>query len=110
MLSRPAVVRRLRSGGGRALFAATDVTVAAEAERLVRVAVAEFGKLDGAFNNAGGVKAGGHVQSIDGAAWHADLDTPPPLALPKSAPIRAARVRVSPILVTLPSGPAGRAQ
>jgi NAD(P)-dependent dehydrogenase (short-subunit alcohol dehydrogenase family) len=68
------VTAELRDGGGRALFAGTDVTVEAEAERLVRVAVAEFGRLDGAFNNAGGVNAAGHVQSIDGAAWHADLE------------------------------------
>ena len=38
----------LRAGGGRARFAATDVTVEGEVERLVETAVAEFGRLDGA--------------------------------------------------------------
>ena len=50
---------RLRDGGGRALFVATDVTVEQEVERLVAAAVTEFGRLDGAVNNAGGVTAVG---------------------------------------------------
>jgi NAD(P)-dependent dehydrogenase (short-subunit alcohol dehydrogenase family) len=36
--------------------------------------VEEFGRLDGAFNNAGGVNASGPVQQIHEAAWRADLD------------------------------------
>jgi NAD(P)-dependent dehydrogenase (short-subunit alcohol dehydrogenase family) len=43
---------QIRSDGGRALFVATDVTVEGDVERLVRAAVAEFGRLDGAVNNA----------------------------------------------------------
>jgi len=50
---------QLRAGGGRALFVATDVTVERDAERLVAAAVTEFGRLDGAVNNAGGVSAAG---------------------------------------------------
>ena len=65
---------RLRDGGGRALFVATDVTVEWEVERLVAAAVAEFGRLDGAVNNAGGVTATGPVHAVAGAAWHADLE------------------------------------
>jgi NAD(P)-dependent dehydrogenase (short-subunit alcohol dehydrogenase family) len=64
----------LRKGGGQALFAATDVTVEREAERLVQVAVAEFGQLDGAVNNAGGVNAMGPVPAVDSVAWHAELE------------------------------------
>ena len=63
----------LRAGGGRALFVATDVTVEADVGRLVEAAVAEFGRLDGAFNNAGGVNASGPVPTVPDQAWHADL-------------------------------------
>lgn len=66
--------RQLREAGGRALFIAADVTVEREVERLVAAAVAEFGRLDGAVNNAGGVNASGPVHTVDGPAWHADLE------------------------------------
>ena len=64
----------LRKDGGQALFVATDVTVEREAERLVEAAVAEFGRLDGAVNNAGGVNAMGPVHTVDSEAWHAELE------------------------------------
>jgi NAD(P)-dependent dehydrogenase (short-subunit alcohol dehydrogenase family) len=64
----------LRKGGGQALFVATDVTVEREAERLVEVAVAEFGRLDGAVNNAGGVNAMGPVHTVGSEAWHTELE------------------------------------
>ena len=60
-------------GGGQALFVAADVTVESDAERLVRSAIGEFGKLDGAFSNAGSVTATGPVQGVGEASWHADL-------------------------------------
>lgn len=63
-----------RNDGGRALFTATDVTVESDVERLTQLAVAEFGRLDGAVNNAGGVNATGPGHAIDGPAWHADLE------------------------------------
>src|SRR6266550_2695555 len=65
---------QLRAGGGRALFVATDVTVERDAERLVAAAVTEFGRLDGAVNNAGGVSAAGPVHTVGDAAWHAELE------------------------------------
>ncbi len=65
---------KLRDDGGRALFVATDVTVEGEAERLVQAAVAEFGQLDGAVNNAGGVNAAGPVHAVDDTAWHTELE------------------------------------
>ena len=65
---------QLRAGGGRALFVATDVTVERDAERLVAAAVTEFGRLDGAVNNAGGVSAAGPVHTVGGVAWHAELE------------------------------------
>jgi NAD(P)-dependent dehydrogenase (short-subunit alcohol dehydrogenase family) len=63
----------LREAGGRALFVATDVTVEADVERLVGAAVTEFGRLDGAFNNAGGVAATGPVHTLAARDWQADL-------------------------------------
>ena len=57
---------------------ATDVTVEADVERLVRTAVAEFGRLDGAFNNVGGVAATGPVHTLTARDWHADLAQNPP--------------------------------
>jgi NAD(P)-dependent dehydrogenase (short-subunit alcohol dehydrogenase family) len=64
----------IRASGGRALFVSADVTVEADAARVVRAAVAEFGRLDGAFNNAGGVNAIGTLPELDDARWHADLE------------------------------------
>jgi len=53
----------LKAAGGRAIFVSTDVTVEAEAAWLVRAAITEFGRLDGAFNNAGGVYVTGPVHA-----------------------------------------------
>ncbi|MTE12429.1 SDR family NAD(P)-dependent oxidoreductase [Nocardia aurantiaca] len=64
----------IHAAGGRALFIPTDVTVEADVERLTAAAITEFGRLDGAFNNAGAVNAFGAVQDIDEAGWRADLE------------------------------------
>ena len=64
----------LRGSGGRALFVASDVTVEADVARLVETAVREFGRLNGAFNNVGGVAATGPVHARSGRDWRADLD------------------------------------
>ena len=45
--------RAIRDAGGEASFLQTDVRVAAEVEALVLHAVATYGRLDFAFNNAG---------------------------------------------------------
>jgi NAD(P)-dependent dehydrogenase (short-subunit alcohol dehydrogenase family) len=68
------VAAGIRAAGGRALFVATDVTVESDVAGLVRAATEEFSRLDGAFNNAGGVNAFGAVQEVDEAGWRADLD------------------------------------
>lgn len=44
---------RVREAGAEAVFQKTDVTIAGEVEALVRLALSTFGRLDGAFNNAG---------------------------------------------------------
>lgn len=61
-------VRLIREAGGRAVFAAADVAQPADCEKLVGVALAEYGRLDIACNNAG---IGGDIaptaeQSIEG--------------------------------------------
>jgi NAD(P)-dependent dehydrogenase (short-subunit alcohol dehydrogenase family) len=48
-----AIASDIVNAGGRALAVPTDVTDREAVERLVRKAVAEFGRLDVAFNNAG---------------------------------------------------------
>ncbi|SDI24933.1 NAD(P)-dependent dehydrogenase, short-chain alcohol dehydrogenase family [Sinosporangium album] len=63
----------IRVAGGRALFVPADVSVEADAAALVAAAVAEFGRLDGAFNNAGGFNASGPLTGIDGSAWNAEI-------------------------------------
>ncbi|MFF4621875.1 SDR family NAD(P)-dependent oxidoreductase [Nonomuraea jabiensis] len=68
------VAADLRAKGGRALFVPADVTVEADAERVVRSAVTEFGRLDGAFNNVGGVNGTGLVSDVAEAHWRADLE------------------------------------
>lgn len=67
-------VAELRAIGGRALFVPTDVTVESDVERLTSAAIAEFGRLDAAFNNAGAVNAFGPVQEVDASGWRADLE------------------------------------
>ncbi|WP_067697253.1 SDR family NAD(P)-dependent oxidoreductase [Nocardia jejuensis] len=67
------LAEEIRQAGGRAVFVPTDVTVEADVERLTAVAVTEFGRLDGAFNNAGAVTAYGPVHSLDAAAWRTEL-------------------------------------
>lgn len=44
---------RIAAAGGRALAVRTDVSKLAELDALHDLAIAEFGRLDGAFNNAG---------------------------------------------------------
>ena len=68
------VAAGIRAKGGQALFVAADATAEADVASLTRTAVTELGRLDGAFNNAGGVNAAGMVHEIDGAAWRAELD------------------------------------
>lgn len=46
-------VRLVKEAGGEALFVPTDVAQAAAVEALVAAAVAQYGRLDCAFNNAG---------------------------------------------------------
>ena len=48
-----AVVAAIKAAGGQAVFLPTDVSKPADCAALVQLAVDTFGRLDGAFNNAG---------------------------------------------------------
>jgi len=58
-----ATVQQIRDAGGTAVFIQTDVSQAAQVETMVNVVVAEYGRLDIAFNNAG--IEGAPVRTID---------------------------------------------
>ena len=63
-----ATVAEIRSHGGEAIFVPTDVSRAADAEAMVARTVAEYGRLDCAFNNAG-VSGGGPLHELAEAEW-----------------------------------------
>src|ERR1700716_40167 len=69
-------VALIRQAGGRAVFQKTDVSKHADVKALVEKAVAEFGRLDVAFNNAGvdGEQRPLHEMDIDKAATLFDVN------------------------------------
>ena len=58
-------VAMIRAAGGTAEFAACDVTLSEDAERLVALTVEHFGRLDFAHNNAGIGGGGKRIGDID---------------------------------------------
>ncbi len=70
------VTRLIRQAGGRAVFHKTDVSSPSEVRALVERAVAEFGRLDLAFNNAGvdGQQVPLHEQDIEKASFLFDVN------------------------------------
>ena len=54
----------IRAAGGEAVFLRTDVSLAADVERMVNACVAQFGRLDFAFNNAG-IEGTSYVPTAD---------------------------------------------
>lgn len=48
-----AVVQEIKRAGGEALFVRANVTLEADVQNMVKAAVDAFGRIDGAFNNAG---------------------------------------------------------
>ena len=64
----------LRAAGVDAVFVAADMTDVDGPATVVETAVARYGRLDGAFNNVGGVVAPGRPTDIDAAAWTAELE------------------------------------
>jgi NAD(P)-dependent dehydrogenase (short-subunit alcohol dehydrogenase family) len=63
-----ATIAQIRAEGGEARFVRTDVTVAADVERLVETAVEVYGKLDCMFNNAG-INMPGSVLEVSEKDW-----------------------------------------
>jgi len=66
-------VAAIAAAGGEARFQRTDVTSEPDVAAAVRAAVASFGRLDCAFNNAGITGAAGLTQQVDLAAWNRTL-------------------------------------
>ncbi|MER7708242.1 SDR family oxidoreductase [Kitasatospora sp. NPDC097605] len=64
-----AVVERIREKGGQAEFIAADVTVEDDVARLVGTTVERHGRLDIAFNNAGGGGAFGPLDRVPAEAF-----------------------------------------
>lgn len=58
------LVARIKAEGGDALFVRTDVTVEADIQDLVDRTVKAYGRLDGAFNNAGIATALGPLADV----------------------------------------------
>ena len=63
----------LREKGADVTFVAADMTEEAGANALVEATLARYGRLDGAFNNVGGVAAPGRPTDLDPIAWAAEL-------------------------------------
>ena len=68
------VEARLREAGVDAVFVAADMTDLEGPATVVETATARYGRLDGAFNNVGGVVAAGRPLDIDAAGWAAELE------------------------------------
>jgi NAD(P)-dependent dehydrogenase (short-subunit alcohol dehydrogenase family) len=64
-----ATVRECREHAGRAVFQKTDVSAEADIKSIIARAVAEFGRLDITFNNAGFVGALGSLEEINAENW-----------------------------------------
>lgn len=69
-----ALLAEIRSVGGDGLVVRTDITLEADVERLVASTLRTFGRLDGAFNNAGVLGTGGPVETLGDAAYQHVFD------------------------------------
>lgn len=67
------VIEAIRAAGGTAEFIRADVTSEPEVQELIATTVQRFGRLDGAFNNAGTVSAFGSIDVLGKPAWDAEL-------------------------------------
>jgi len=59
----------IKSSGGEAIFVRADVTVASDAENLVRTTVDRFGKINMLFNNAGLTQQRIPLEEIEESLW-----------------------------------------
>jgi 2,5-dichloro-2,5-cyclohexadiene-1,4-diol dehydrogenase 1 len=67
-------VASIRDAGGRVNFVRTDVSKESEVEAMVRFAIAEFGGLHGAFNNAGLISKGKPLVEMPLGDWQQMID------------------------------------
>jgi NADP-dependent 3-hydroxy acid dehydrogenase YdfG len=67
------VTARIRQAGGEAVFLQMDVTKRADAEKLVELAVGEFGRLDVWVNNAG-ISQLHRMEELDVEGWEQMID------------------------------------
>jgi NAD(P)-dependent dehydrogenase (short-subunit alcohol dehydrogenase family) len=67
------LVHEIGSAGGRALFEATDVTLASDCERIVERAIREYGAIHILFNNAGTIRRAS-VTELSEEAWDRIMD------------------------------------
>ncbi|MDH6118102.1 NAD(P)-dependent dehydrogenase (short-subunit alcohol dehydrogenase family) [Kitasatospora sp. GAS204A] len=68
------LAEEIAEAGGRATVAAGDVTEPRDVERAVALAVQTYGRLDGAFNNAGWATAGTPLHETDDAVFGQVID------------------------------------
>ncbi|MEU3501477.1 glucose 1-dehydrogenase [Streptomyces hundungensis] len=69
-----ALVEEITGAGGRAVASAGDVVRGADVARAVDRAVESFGRLDGAFNNAGWASAGADLHEVDDEVYDRIMD------------------------------------
>ena len=69
------VVRAIAEEGGEAVFVQTDVTQKEQVEAMVGAAVKRYGRLDCAFNNAGGGVRRGTVVECSEEDWDYTMDS-----------------------------------
>lgn len=68
------VLAEILAGGGTAQFVATDIANGAQVQAMVDKAVKTYGKLDGAFNNAGIPNVGKRVHELEYSDWQRMID------------------------------------
>ena len=68
------IVEEIDATGGEALFFESNILEFGEITDIVAHVVAKWGRLDGAFNNAG-VSGGGPLETLDEAAWDRVVDS-----------------------------------
>ena len=69
-----AVLAAVLAAGGTAQFIATDIADAGQVRAMVDKAVDTYGRLDGAFNNAGIPNIGKRVHELEYADWQRMID------------------------------------
>ena len=67
-------VSMIEKNGGTAIAVGCDITDAEQVRAIVEKTVAEFGRVDLLFNNAGSFNAIGAVWEVDAETWQKDME------------------------------------